>query len=108
MKRLIPFLVVGMAASFASSVLADHHHIIHGDDLHSVCNLDPRSGGGFCIGFTTAVFDARNCSPTVKMTLVREAVAKYLRDHPEQHHKPAAHLARKAIDEAFPCPGGAA
>ena len=108
MNHLAAVALVAIASSFASPVKATDHFIIDGNDLHDVCNIDPRAGGGFCIGFTTAIFDTRKCSPTVKMTVVKEVVAKFLHDHPEQRHRPAAHLARKAIDEAFPCPGGAA
>ncbi len=55
------------------------------------------------VGYVTGVCDAMEISFPVqtKTTQIVAIVAKYLKEHPELWAKPAAHLVRQAIIEAF-------
>lgn len=65
-------------------------------DMHAVCSLweDTTSKGLLWCG----------TQEMQHIQLIRVAV-KYLQDHPEQLHKPAAWLMVLAFREAFPCEG---
>ncbi len=60
---------------------------------------------GFYQGYVRATWDEMDrCTPeAVNLSQITLVVAKYLREHPEDHHDPANSIVKRAINEAFPC-----
>jgi hypothetical protein len=89
---------------------------IHGSDLLHSCNMQiGTTGMQFCEAFIVGVRDGvvlaaqlRGTEPIIdtpveaKQAQLIAAVVKYLNDHPEEHHKPAALLVIVALSQAFP------
>ena len=67
------------------------------------------SKGGYCIGYTIGVHDAlvgtnHFCMPDgVTGGQLGDVVKLYLRNHPEDRHRPADELVAAALKEKFPC-----
>ena len=65
---------------------------------------------GICLGYTMAVTDQLvlsrlSCMPQgVTYAQISKVVAKYIADHPAQHHLLAYAMTTDAIVGAFPCP----
>ena len=67
------------------------------------------SKGGYCIGYIQGVHDALQptrviCVPGgVTGGQLGDVVKIYLRNHPEDRHRPAEELVAAALKEKFPC-----
>jgi Rap1a immunity proteins len=89
---------------------------IQGTELLRSCNMGFATNGfQFCEAFIEGVRDGvvlatelRNAQPIIgtpagtKQEQLKDAVLKYLNEHPEEHHKPAAVLVVAALSQAFP------
>ncbi len=89
---------------------------IQGTELLRSCNMPFGTiGFQFCEAFIEGVRDGvvlatelRNAKPIIEMPAeakqeqLKDAVLKYLNEHPEEHHKPAAVLVVAALSQAFP------
>jgi len=97
----------------------------NGNELLAECNeFETAKGekawlaGGHCLGFVGAILDGIHfteselgksiiCAPTEGEGFAPgqavPVVQKYLRDHPDTLHLPAAALVGSALEEAFPC-----
>jgi hypothetical protein len=89
---------------------------IQGTELLRSCNMGFGTNGfQFCEAFIEGVRDGvvlatelRNAKPIIetpagaKQEQLKDAVLKYLNEHPEEHHKPAAVLVVAALSQAFP------
>lgn len=80
-----------------------------GNALFNACSND---GGyykeGQCLGYVTGVFDSFEgvyvCAPEhVTAGQAKDIVVKYLTEHPEKRHEPAAFLVGSALNDVFPC-----
>lgn len=122
MTGIMRSLLVGLA--FVSSMIcASLTHTknvvvsdIHGNDLLRLCTSKVgTSEAEFCSGFILGVRDGvvlaaelRTAKPIfespidAKQEQLRDVVVKYLKDHPEERHKPAALLVIFALGDAFP------
>lgn len=93
-----------------------------GNDILSMCK-DPSAtlewkelaGDQSCLNYIMGVFDGYEvtskggiCRPEgVTFGQVELVVLKYVKDHPEELHEPAAALVLLALKNAFPCSKGA-
>ena len=89
---------------------------IQGTELLRSCNMGFATNGfQFCEAFIEGVRDGvvlatelRGAKPIIetpagaKQEQLKDAVLKYLNEHPEEHHKPAAVLVVAALSQAFP------
>ncbi len=89
---------------------------IQGTELLRSCNMPFGTiGFQFCEAFIVGVRDGvvlatelRGAKPIIEMSAeakqeqLKDAVLKYLNEHPEEHHKPAAVLVVAALSQAFP------
>jgi hypothetical protein len=81
-----------------------------GSKLVEVCENNTRPAHIGCEAFINGVFDGtemalkRLCGPgDMTNGQLIAAVKKYLRDHPAEHHLPAAHLVLLSLKDAFGC-----
>ena len=85
-----------------------------GNDLWSHCSDKSAFSSGLCLGYVNGIADAmmtgsgilgrRACLPLPVTTEQAQAVVtRYLEQHPEARHHPAASSAAAALEEAFPC-----
>ena len=85
-----------------------------GNQLWSRCSADNHYEMGVCMGFVMGVADAmaagsailgsRACLPQQSTgEQAQDVVMRYLEQHPEWRHQPAAGLVADALAEAFPC-----
>jgi hypothetical protein len=114
--------LVGMIL-LSSAIIASPTHSkevvvsdIHGNDLLRLCNShDGTSEAEFCSGFLIGIRDGvvlatelRSVKRIFEMPLevkqeqLKDVVVKYLKEHPEEHHKPAGMLVIFALSHAFP------
>ena len=89
---------------------------IHGTELSHLCNMQVGTAGmQFCEAFIVGVRDGvvlaaglQDAKPLIetpveaKQDQLIAVVLKYLNDHPNEHHKPAALLVILALKQAFP------
>jgi hypothetical protein len=89
---------------------------IQGTELLRSCNMPFGAiGFQFCEAFILGIRDGvvlatelRDAKPIIetpaeaKQEQLKDAVLKYLNEHPEEHHKPAAVLVVAALSQAFP------
>jgi len=89
---------------------------VHGTELLRMCATESASAEAqFCYAFILGVRDGvvltaelRGTKPIIetpveaKQEQLKAIVVKYLKDHPEEHHKPAAMLVIFALSQAFP------
>ena len=89
---------------------------IQGTELLRSCNMPFGANGfQFCEAFIEGVRDGvvlatelRDAKPIIetpaeaKQEQLKDAVLKYLNEHPEEQHKPAAVLVVAALSQAFP------
>lgn len=100
-----------IAAILAAS-LSGPVHAYTGFELKDACNNEST----FCADYVGIISDSmiRNAdsgyclpfSPTTAYMQLRDAVTRYLNDHPEELHRNAAALTTEALHFAFPCKGG--
>ena len=89
---------------------------IHGNDLLRMCASQVgTSEETFCTGFIVGARDGvvlatelREVKPIFEMPVevipeqLKDVVVKYLKEHPEEHHKPGGLLVIFALSKAFP------
>jgi hypothetical protein len=95
-----------------------------GADLQKQCKQEVRvsfAAGGLCRGYIRGLIDAQSVfasdvkhppswelvsciAPDVTNAQTIEVVVKFLDNHPELLHQPAAVLVMQSLHEAFPCP----
>ena len=102
------FMIAAMLAAFLSSPV----YAYTGLELKDACNNEST----FCTDYVGVISDSmiRNAdpkyclpfSPTTAYRQLRDAVTKYLNDHPEELHRNAAALTTEALHFSFPCKGG--
>jgi hypothetical protein len=127
MKKLALLFVVAVV-TFTISPNLTYAHNYNGKDVLAFCIEDLRvidsdesaniEKSSECMGYIAASFDMYELMTFVSKTprticiqhgqvflgqIVRVFV-KYLKEHPNDLHKPAALLFWKALSEAFPCP----
>lgn len=86
-----------------------------GSELLEDCSANKEPGWGVCHGFIIAVGSSSDCQNSFMGEFyfslpegatagqIKKIVIKYLNEHPEKLHLPAAPLAAAALSEAFPC-----
>lgn len=84
-----------------------------GNDMHELCNNGGVSGSDFCMAYSAAVSDVLEdypingwtaCVPrTVRLSQIRDIVARWLANNPQERHYTANSLMARALAEAFPC-----
>ena len=103
---------IGQAPPPAKNVVSD----VQGTELLRSCHMGFGTNGfQFCEAFIEGVRDGvvlatelRDAKPIietpaeVKQEQLKAVVVKYLNEHPEEHHKPAAVLVIVALSQAFP------
>lgn len=82
----------------------------NGNELLRNCTIKGEFAGGLCYGLITGYYDGIRLSykctkddPKINRQQIRDIVVKFLKDHPEARHLPAAYLAARAFVEAFDC-----
>ncbi len=81
-----------------------------GNDLSERCKSEGTIGPDLCRGYVTGSADTltntgKICAPRQATDIQAVAVVrKYLQQHPERLHLPAASLVRHSLMDAFPCP----
>ncbi|WP_340099020.1 Rap1a/Tai family immunity protein [Sinorhizobium fredii] len=116
MNKLMLAAAAATLAAATPAAASDYFYFENGNKLLRACDGDAYAKG-FCLGYVTGISDALNgfrqvnnlprCTERMVTTgQARDVVLKYLKDHPEQRHRPAAGLAMTAIVEGF-CPSTA-
>jgi hypothetical protein len=116
------FAVLAATPDYADSVVVTYN--TYGKDLLHYCDdfitrtATVNESAGICQGFVEGAIDTYNigavgqsiknppllCIPeTVNLDQAIRVVRKYLEDHPEKLHLPAAKLVIEAIKTAWPC-----
>ena len=100
---------------------AENAHLTNGNDLSDQCGaaLAGQFGAraGLCVGFINGYRQLATMLPEQKLLCLPsenvpngqliKVVVKYLDQHPEKLHLPAAQLIYESTNEAFPCPAKA-
>jgi Rap1a immunity proteins len=123
MKKPVPLFFIGFLIC-SSSVLAQTTYTT-GNDLKPACvtyvGQHPADRGealkaGVCMGFIdgwlqlatmikSQLSEELFCPPKgVTNRQVIDIAVKYMNDHPEKLHQPAAQILYDAVSDAFPCP----
>lgn len=92
------------------AVLPANAYFWTGNELLDACRKKLEFAEGLCVGDVAATFDAMSalgyeCRNVSKVTRqqVRDVVIRYLEQHPEHRHMPAAYQSIVAIELAFNC-----
>jgi hypothetical protein len=114
---LFAFLAVALLTGSVEADDIPFSPFISGNDLWTWCSSREVRSVNLCLGYALGAADvwtvvstrpqwdlAKVCLPSaVKPDQVRDVVIRYLREHPEDRHNPAALAAYSALKDAFPC-----
>lgn len=114
MLNFLRVLAVFVTVMMPQLMLADAY--LDGSSLYARCTGTADDGMMMCLGYVTGITDAMTsnnlkvndfkiCLPQRSSNFQsRDVAVKFLRDHPEWRHFPAADLVSQALKDAFPCP----
>jgi hypothetical protein len=114
MLNFLRVLAVFVTVMMPQVMLADAY--LDGSSLYARCTGTADDGMMMCLGYVTGIADAMTsnnlkvndfkiCLPQRSSNFQsRDVAVKFLRDHPEWRHFPAADLVSQALKDAFPCP----
>lgn len=114
MRRILLLVALLSCASWAQAPNVSHH--TNGSDLLDYCQaaVNHESGGraGICLGYINAYRDLAAMLPDAQLLCLPDGIGneqfirillKYLDQHPEKLHLPAAQLVYDAMQDVFPC-----
>lgn len=104
-------LLAASAAILSTGVLATSyksHKVfeVTGNTLTEMCVDNNGFNHGVCLGFVNGAAALQNeaCIPEgVKFGQLKAVIVRYMKENPEQLHKPAIQLIKGALNQAWPC-----